>query len=97
LNKFYIVRWHDSHFYTSVNTVDYVLNLVNKERPIFYKFLIYELIETDYNFKELTLKLPFDKNFKRVPSIKLHTLEKLKFKYHLKKLKEYYINQPKLS
>ena len=88
LNKFYVVRWYNSKYYTSVNHVDYVLDIFNKKRPEFYKFLVYELIETEYSFKELTLKLPFDKEFKRVSVNKLHNLEKAKLKYHFKKLKE---------
>lgn len=86
--KFYGVRWFDSDYYTSVNTVDYVLNLNLTNKPNFYKFLVYELIETDLTFSELTKKLPFDKNFKRVSSLKLHTFEKAKLKYHLNKVRE---------
>lgn len=88
LNKFYLVRWYDSEYYTSVNHVDYVLNIFNNKRPEFYKFLVYELIETEFSFKELTLRLPFNKNFKRVSVNKLHELEKAKLKYHFNKLKE---------
>ena len=88
LNKFYAVRWYDSKYYTSVNHIDYVLELFNNARPEFYKFLVYELIETDYSFKDLTLKLPFDCTFRRISVNKLHDLEKAKLKYHLKKLKE---------
>ncbi len=94
LNKFYIVRWYDSKYYTSVNTVDYVLDIFSKERPAFYNFLVYELIETSLTFREITLKLPFDKNLNRVSVNKLHSLEKSKFKYHLKKLRERLDNPP---
>jgi hypothetical protein len=88
LNKFYGVRWFNSKYYTSVNTIDYVLNLKLVNQPDFYKFLIYELIETHFNFAELTRKLPFDKNFKRISSLKLHSLERAKLKYHLNKIRE---------
>jgi hypothetical protein len=88
LNRFYAVRWYDSEYYTSVNHVEYVFDILKKERPEFYKFLVYELIETEYSFRDLTLKLPFDKTFKRVSVNKLHDLEKAKMKYHFKKLKE---------
>lgn len=93
LNKFYIVRWYDSKYYTSVNTVDYVLDIFSKERPAFYNFLVYELIETSLTFREITLKLPFDQNLNRVSINNLHELEKAKFRYHLKKLREY-LNNP---
>lgn len=86
--KFYIVKWFNSDYYTSVNTVDYVLNLDLINKPDFYKFLVYELVETDLSFAELTKRLPFDKKFKRVSSLKLHTFEKAKLKYHLNKVRE---------
>ena len=89
LNKFYAVRWFDSKYYTSVNHVDYVMKLFDNPTPEFYKFLVYELIETEYSFKELTLKLPFDCNFNRVSVNRLHSAEKAKLKYHLNKLREY--------
>jgi hypothetical protein len=66
-NRFYIVRWFDSEYVTS---------------------LIYELIETVYSFEQLTLMLPFDRQFKRVSSLKLHAAEKAKMKYHFNKLRE---------
>lgn len=88
LNRFYIVRWFDSDYVTSVNTVDYVLDLKLSEKPIFYRYLVYELIETTYSFDQLTLMLPFDKHFKRVSSLKLHAAEKAKMKYHFNKLRE---------
>jgi len=87
-NKFYAVRWYDSNYYTSVNTVDYVLNLDLSTLPSFYKYLVYDLIVTDLNFDQLTLMLPFDNNFNRVSSLKLHQLEKAKMKYHFNKLRE---------
>lgn len=92
------MRWFDSEYYTSINTVDYVKTLMKqKTRPTFYKFLIYELIETQYSFKDLTLKLPFDKNYNRISCTKLHKLELKKLKYHFKELKKYYINHPHLG
>ena len=87
-NRFYIVRWFDSEYVTSVNPVEYVLNLTLSDKPVFYKFLIYELIETVYSFEQLTLMLPFDRQFKRVSSLKLHAAEKAKMKYHFNKLRE---------
>ena len=92
LNKFYIVRWYDSKYYTSVNTVEYVFDIFSKTRPEFYKFLVYELIETSLTFREITLKLPFDASLTRVSVNRLHSLEKAKFRYHLKKLREYLDN-----
>jgi hypothetical protein len=94
LNKFYAVRWYDSKYYTSVNHVDYVMTLFDSTKPEFYKFLVYELIETEYSFRELTLKLPFDCNFNRVSVNKLHYMERAKLMYHLRKLRDYQINQP---
>lgn len=87
-NKFYAVRWFDSNYFTSVNTIDYVLQLQLADKPAFYKYLVYELIETPYTFKQLTLMLPFDRNFKTVSSLKLHAAEKAKMKYHFNKLRE---------
>lgn len=86
--KFYGIRWVNCQYYTSVNTIDYVLNLKLIDQPNFYKFLIYELIETNLNFAQLTKRLPFDKNFKRVSSLKLYNFEKAKLKYHLNKIRE---------
>ena len=87
-NKFYAVRWFDSECFTSVNTVDYVMQLKLADKPMFYKYLVYELIDTTYSFKELTLMLPFDRQFKRVSSLRLHAVEKAKMKYHFNKLRE---------
>ena len=87
-NKFYAVRWFDSDYFTSVNTIDYVLRLNLSDKPVFYKYLVYELIDTTYSFKELTLMLPFDRQFKRVSSLRLHAVEKAKMKYHFNKLRE---------
>ena len=92
LNKFYAVRWHDSTYYTSVNTVEYVFDMLSKPMPVFYKFLVYELIETQLSMSELTKKLPFDNNFNRVSVNRLHQLETAKLKYHLRKLREYLDN-----
>jgi hypothetical protein len=87
-NKFYAVRWFDSECFTSVNTVDYVMQLKLADKPMFYKYLVYELIETPHSFKQLTLMLPFDRHFNRVSSLKLHAAEKAKMKYHFNKLRE---------
>ncbi len=92
MNKFYAVRWYDSKYYTSVNTVEYVFDILSTSRPVFYKFLVYELIETPLSLSELTKKLPFDKSFDRVSVNRLHQMEKAKLKYHLRKLREYLDN-----
>ena len=89
MNKFYAVKWYDSKYYTSVNTVEYVFDILSKSNPVFYKFLVYDLIETPLSIKELTLRLPFDENFKRISVNRLHCAEKAKLKYHLHKLREY--------
>lgn len=87
-NQFYGVRWFDSNYFTSVNTVEYVMQLKLIDKPIFYRYLVYELIETTYSFKQLTLMLPFDTQFRRVSSLKLHSAEKAKMKYHFSKIRE---------
>jgi hypothetical protein len=94
LDKFYAVRWYDSEYYTSVNTIEYVFDMLSKSRPIFYTFLVYDLIETPLSIKELNTRLPFDKNYNRVSVNKLHCVEKAKLKYHLRKLREYLDNPP---
>lgn len=88
MNKFYAVRWFDSEYYTSVNHVEYVFDILSTPRPDFYNFLIYELIETDLTFRELTLKLPFDKNLKRISVNKLQPVELAKLKYHIAALRK---------
>lgn len=89
MNKFYAVKWYDSEYYTSVNTIEYVFDVLSKPRPVFYTFLVYDLIETPLSINELTRLLPFDKNHNRVSVNRLHNVEKAKLKYHLNKLREY--------
>lgn len=89
MNRYYIVRWYNSNYYTSVNDISYVKKLFNTSRPQFYNFLVYELIETNLTFKQLTLLLPFDRNLNKVSRSLLSKLELAKMKYHLKHLREY--------
>lgn len=87
------MRWYDSKYYTSVNTIEYVSYIFSNPQPSFYSFLVYELIETTMTIEEINKRLPFDKDFNRVSVNKLHILEKAKFKYHLKELRKY-LNNP---
>jgi hypothetical protein len=64
-----------------------VLDLLSKPRPAFYDYLVYDLIHTELSFKQLTLRLPFDASFTRVSTLRLHTLEYAKLRWHLKALR----------
>lgn len=87
--KMYFVRHYDSEIYTSVNSVKYVMELFQKPRPLFYNYLVYELVDTKLSFRDLTLLLPFDKELRKVSSLKLNQFERDILKYHLHKLREY--------
>lgn len=88
MTKYYRVRWFDSPYYNSVNTVDYVMKIMKSPRPLFYQYLVYELIESDLSFRDLTLLAPFDKDFRKVSRLKLNYYEKALMKYHYAKLRE---------
>lgn len=89
MNQFYAVRWFDSSYYTSINHIDYVRVLMQRNRPVFYNYLVYELVETEATFGELTRRLPLNQQLQHVAVWKLHSIEKQVLRYHMDRLRDH--------